>query len=445
MAKNLTDTFVRNVKGDPAKRVEHKDGQVEGLYLVVQPSGSKSWAWRYKHPATKKPDKITLGAYPAYGLEEAREWARDNSKLKARGIDPKEERRRAEAERERVATAKAKDDEQTLAWFWDTIYEPTHIQGLKDPNGEYRMWNNILKPHFGETALTEIEHDDFAHMIDEVKADAPYTANRVVSMLKTMYKRMLTQHRHIVVNRTNAAQYLVAPTEEQARERTLDRQELGYALAVIEEFASRDDKSNHCTFGRAMRLIVGTGCRRDEAFESEWAHFDLPAGSWFQPGKMTKNSVPNLLYLPEPILVMLRKMRVGAPEDRFVFRQRKVDKPLNAFSKSMAAVLEATKKLAARDGREMEGWSAHDLRRTLSTELRGIREPGSIRSAVPPEVVEAILNHVEGAGREGVAKVYNKYRYVEEKQLALGIWQDFLDAALAEERERQKRRSRMAA
>jgi len=49
---------VEPAKADPAKRREIPDGALPGVYLVVQPSGSKSWATRYRFGGA--PRKLTL-------------------------------------------------------------------------------------------------------------------------------------------------------------------------------------------------------------------------------------------------------------------------------------------------------------------------------------------------------------------------------------------------
>jgi hypothetical protein len=46
MAKALTAAGVEKAKANPDKRREIPDGLLAGLYLIVQPSGSKSWAVR---------------------------------------------------------------------------------------------------------------------------------------------------------------------------------------------------------------------------------------------------------------------------------------------------------------------------------------------------------------------------------------------------------------
>ncbi len=60
----------------------------------------------------------------------------------------------------------------------------------------------------------------------------------------------------------------------------------------------------------------------------------------------------------------------------------------------------------------------HDLRRTAAS--------GMARAKVPPYVVEKVLNHISGT-ISGVAAVYNRYAYDEEKKEALDKWGDVLE------------------
>ena len=48
MAKALTSKAVEKMQPDPERRLEVPDGLLPGLYLVVQPSGAKSWAVRFR-------------------------------------------------------------------------------------------------------------------------------------------------------------------------------------------------------------------------------------------------------------------------------------------------------------------------------------------------------------------------------------------------------------
>ena len=86
MSKALTAAAVQKVKPDPKNRREIPDGLLPGLYLVVQPSGARSWAVRYRYGG--KPRKLTVGSYPALELGEAREAARQALQRVQKGGDP---------------------------------------------------------------------------------------------------------------------------------------------------------------------------------------------------------------------------------------------------------------------------------------------------------------------------------------------------------------------
>ena len=70
----LTDLEIKKL-AIPESRREIPDGRIAGLYLVLQPSGAKSWAVRYR--AFGIPKKLTLGSYPAVDLATARKRAQE--------------------------------------------------------------------------------------------------------------------------------------------------------------------------------------------------------------------------------------------------------------------------------------------------------------------------------------------------------------------------------
>ncbi len=85
----LTDVLIKKLT-IPEKRREVPDGKVTGLYLVIQPSGAKSWALRYRSAGT--PRKLTIGPYPAVDLATARKRAQEALGDVAGGKDPATEK-----------------------------------------------------------------------------------------------------------------------------------------------------------------------------------------------------------------------------------------------------------------------------------------------------------------------------------------------------------------
>ena len=88
MAKKLTARKVEQTRPNPSKRREIPDGGKPGLYLVIQPSGRKSWAVRYR--VNGQPRKLTLDGFP--GLATARRLAQDALNMVAEGKDPAAEK-----------------------------------------------------------------------------------------------------------------------------------------------------------------------------------------------------------------------------------------------------------------------------------------------------------------------------------------------------------------
>ena len=120
MAKSLTSASVEKHRPDPARRREIPDGRMPGLYLIVQPSGAKSWALRYRHNGTAR--KLTIGPYPAFSLADAREQAQQALNRVQRGGDPAREKRI-----ERRRNAEATDDfEAVVRLFIERHAKPSN-------------------------------------------------------------------------------------------------------------------------------------------------------------------------------------------------------------------------------------------------------------------------------------------------------------------------------
>ena len=86
MARALTVKSVESVAASSDRR-EIPDGYLRGLYLVVQPSGAKSWAVRYRHGG--RPRKFTIGSYPVFDLKAARDAGSKALRAAAEGRRPR--------------------------------------------------------------------------------------------------------------------------------------------------------------------------------------------------------------------------------------------------------------------------------------------------------------------------------------------------------------------
>jgi integrase len=162
--------------------------------------------------------------------------------------------------------------------------------------------------------------------------------------------------------------------------------------------------------GRIVRLLILTGCRRDEIGSLRWAEIDKESRMIVLPGERTKNSRTHHVPLSKIALDIIEAIPRGVSRD-FVFGEGKGG--FSGWSKAKAA-------LDAQLG--LKPWRLHDLRRTASTRMGD--------SGVQPHIIEAVINHVSGH-KAGVAGVYNRSTYENEKRAALDALSNYLMVAVA--------------
>ena len=116
----LSDTAIRNAK-PAAKPQKLADGG--GLYLLLNPNGSR-W-WRLKYRVGGKEKLLSLGTYPDTGLKDARDKRDAARKLLAAGVDPGEQRKAAKAAGEERAAIEMLDEvpEDVAFEFADEIFQ----------------------------------------------------------------------------------------------------------------------------------------------------------------------------------------------------------------------------------------------------------------------------------------------------------------------------------
>jgi integrase len=139
----------------------------------------------------------------------------------------------------------------------------------------------------------------------------------------------------------------------------------------------------------------------------EWDEVDLKAGIWTIPKERAKNGVGHEVQLSCEAIEILTALPNIAGGLVFTTNGKTA---VSGFSRAKER-LDATMATAA--GRDIEPWILHDLRRTATTGMAALK--------IPPHVVDRILNHTSGTIR-GVAAVYNRHQYGDERRDALAAW-----------------------
>lgn len=388
MGRQLTEAGVTRLLPHPEKRQEIGDTIVPGLYLIVQPSGAKSWAVRYRFDG--KPKKVTLGRHPSLDLKAARARAREALGQIAAGIDPAAAKVEAAAKVDR-------EDIATVAMEF--------VERDAKANRTWRETERVLRqeiiPAWRGKTLSEITRKDVIGVLDVVvDRGSPIMANRVLAVIRR-FGNWCVERDLIPVS---FAAGVKPPTRERSRDRVLADDELVRVWKACDRAG--------WPFGSMVRLLILTGQRRDEVGGMRWSEIDLDRAVWTIPADRAKNDTEHLVPLSPAAVDLLR----AAPRfdgDLVFASARRGDTPFSGWSKAKRSL----------DGQsKVEGWRLHDLRRTVAT--------GMAADGTAPHVVEAVLNHRSGT-ISGVAAVYNRHQYADEKREALDLWADRVAALVA--------------
>lgn len=413
MAKlKLTEVVVRGIKPpDRATRQVDYWDQLEGSFAMrVSCDGTKSWIVqpRVLRDGRWVPARITLGRYPAMGLSEAREKAREAKTLAQQGKDPRDQQA---AERRALEDASRNTFDFLAGEF---LVKHAERKGLKEASvREYRrtLEGDDTKA-WRARPVTEITKRDVLDLLDTIMdRGCPILANKTLVRLKTFF-RWCAQRDVITAAPTDR---LSRPAKDVKRDRALTAAEVAEVWKAIEGYGG--------PFASLLKVLLLTGQRREEVGGMRWSELRDLAGenpAWEIPPERTKNGLPHVVPLAPAAVAILRTTDrvVGSP---FVFTGRTEKTKLSGFSKAKRGVDALIAKARAKAGvrAAIPGWVIHDLRRTVSTRMN--EDLG-----VLPHVVEAVLNHVSGA-RAGVAGTYNRALYLDDKRRALTAWAGYVE------------------
>lgn len=410
MARGLTTKGVEAAKPDPVRRIEIPDPALSGLYLVVQPSGTKAWAARYRFAG--KPAKLTLGRWPGMGLAEARAAAGDVLDRVARGIDPAADRRETKqrqelADRDKVSSLIAE-------------YGKRHLSAIKSGAHARQFLDRFVIPAWGERQIQEITRRDVIDLIDGIMdSGRGTTANRVLAHTRAFLNWAASRD----VIAASPAAGVKPPAREVSRDRVLSDGEVSLFWKACGNIGQ--------PWGPLGRFLLLTAQRLNEA--AQITDGEIDGEVWrLPPGRVKNGRAHDVPLAPQALEVLASVKRLSDQQGRpcpFIFTTngRSAVSGFHKARATIAAEMERVANLDLPDGSPsmvITPWGFHDLRRTAAT--------GMARLGVAVRVTEAVLNHVSGTGA-GIVGVYQRHDFADEKRAALNLWARHVASLVGEE------------
>jgi integrase len=393
----LTAAAVEKIKLPPTGQIEYFDQLLPSFGLRVSYKGAKSWFVMTR--VEGKLIRMTLGKAPAIPLAKAREEARHVMNLAAAGKDPRLEKTETKRKREKQRRNNfGVCSEEFLERYVAARLRPSTMREYK------RILTGPDTRHWQSLPISSITKRDVLDVIEKIEGrGSPHAASRALAYLGKFFN-WCAEHDIIESVPTNRVRASQPPT---SRDRALSNEELSYIIPAIKEEQS--------VFGPLFMIMLMTGQRRGEVAGMCWSEikdFDTGEALWEIPGVRTKNKQIHLVPLPPAVCTVLRTL----PHTGDLMFTTTGETPVSGFSKAKKRIDIHIAGIRTDAGLEpLPPWRLQDLRRTMITLMN--EDLGIL-----PHVVEAVVNHMSGAAKAGVAGVYNRALYLEERKRALERW-----------------------
>ncbi len=366
------------------------DDALPGFGVRINPSG-KVWVVQYR--ANGKSRRETLGRVNVIALEAAREAARRVLARVQLGADPHAER--AETEARRATTL----EKVVLRYL-------QNAQGRLKPRSYEEVERHLTKhwANLWSLPVQNVGRALVASRLEEIaRQNGPIAANRARASLSALYSFALGMG----LADLNPVVGTLKLGEEVKRDHVLTDTE----LAIVWEACRQNDH------GRIVQLLILAGQRREEVGGMSWPEIDLDAAIWVIPASRSKNGRFHEVPLSPEAVTTLRNV------PRILGRDLVFGSGLGGYSGWSKAKSELDARASAMMP-ALRPWRLHDLRRTAAT--------GMANLGVQPHIIEAVLNHLSGT-RAGVAGIYNRATYFEEKRAALNLWSNYVQELVSKQ------------
>lgn len=404
----LSDTRIRAAK---PKAKPYKLYDTDGLFLIINPNGSKWWRQRYRYAG--KEQMLSLGVYGEIGLAEAREKSREMRKSIARDLDPSAQRKQRRAA---FIDAQANTFKSiALAWHgrfkdtWKAHHADRVLQRLED---------NVF-PWIGDKPIRAVTSADIIACIDRMADGGKHeTARRVLQTTKRVFKWAIGRG----LAATSPAAH-IDPREQLPSKKVKHRAAIKDPVLFGSLLRAIDVYQGGFVVRCALKLLALTFVRPGELRHAQWPEFDLDSRepTWRIPAtRMKMGGEDHIVPLSRQVLAVLREIQpfTGHDWEGYVFPGlRNTSRPLS----------ENTLNIAVRTmGFTREQHCSHGFRGTASTLLN--------EQQWNKDAIELQLAHME---RDEVRQSYNSAKLLPERRRMMQAGADYLDV-LKEDTKRNK-------
>jgi integrase len=387
----LNDTRVRTAK---ACERPIKLSDSGGLYLLIQPHGSKLWRLAYRFGGKQK--SLALGVYPMITLKHAREKRDEAKRLLAANIDPSTQRRLEKLSASTGNTFRAVAQE---------VLMKLEREGRAGATLAKKRWLlEFAYPAIGDRPIAEITAPELLSVLRKAEAGGRFeTARRLRSTCGMVFRYAIATGRGERDPSVDLRGALTAPKVTH-RPAIVDPADIGALLRAVEDYDGLPLTK------AALKLAPLVFVRPGELRRAEWAEFDLERAEWRIPAAKMKMRRLHRVPLSKQALAIIHDLRPFSGGGQWLFPSvRSTSRPMSENTLNAAL---------RRLGYSKEQMTAHGFKGLASTRLNEM-------GRWSPDAIERQLAHQES---DDVRHAYmHAAEFWSERVRMMQAWADYLD------------------
>jgi integrase len=376
MAEKITDKLVRTLERPSSGNRITYDGELKGFGVRITAAGAIAFVLNYRRRADSLERRYTIGGWPAWSVQAARQRAAELKRAIDLGGDP-------------VGELAAERGAPTVADLC-ARFEAEHL--LKLAPATRSMYRGVIKgevvPALGSMKVAAVEYGDIDRLHSKISRRAPYMANRVLALLSKMFALAILWR----MRKDNPVRG-VQRNREDRRARYLSPDELARLTHVLREYHNRP-------VADALLLMLLTGARSHEVLSARWDQINLDVGVWTKSPETTKQRRVHRVPLSGPARALLARIYKQSEAAEFVFPGPGPRGYRTRVKRDWVQVCKAAK---------ISGLRVHDLRHSYAAQLAsagvGLHVIGSLLGHSAPATTHRYAHLLDDPLREATERV----------------------------------------
>jgi integrase len=333
----LNETFIESYP-TPEKQTDINDTIITGLCVRINPTGYKSYGFRFKYAGKFK--RLSIGKTTHISLEQAREICRHYHYLLQQGKNP---------------IAEKKKREHTIITFEQLVkkYRENRLC-IKSENTQknYNVYINKNLNVLNDKYLEDISRNDILNILEknQLHIKHPTTANLIKATLSAVLQYGV-ERGLIEKNTCHNIKAFPMPVKKKKRAYSID--ELKVIWNTVHSFPT--------PYKQLFQILIITGKRKHSVLKSKWEYIDFKEKKWITPAELSKTNNEHVLPLTDKLISIFKELQEYSSDSKYVFKS-------NYYKDKDTPITNPTsyiKKLKQR----IPDFQIHCLRHTVRTRL----------------------------------------------------------------------------